>query len=59
MLEVFTGLSVFTVLCLAIKALRLYGVIGVAILAMLRPAVTLALAAAGGAAYLFYRFRFI
>ena len=51
MLEVLTGVAVFTVLCLAIKTLRLYGVVGVAILSMLFPLATLVLALAGGTAY--------
>ena len=54
MIEVITGVAVFTILCIATKALRLYGVIGVAILSMLFPAATLVLALAGGIAYLLF-----
>lgn len=57
MLEVLTGFCVFTVLCLATKALRLYGVVGLAILSMIHPGVTLVLAVVGGTAYLLFRNR--
>jgi len=55
MVEVITGVAVFTILCLVTKALRLYGVVGLAILSMIFPAVTLVLALAGGTAYFIYR----
>jgi hypothetical protein len=55
MLEVTTGVAVFAILCLATKALRLYGVVGLAILSMMFPFVVLALALVGGAAYLLFR----
>ncbi len=58
MLEVITGLTVFTALCMATKSLRLYGVMGVAILSMLFPLATLVLALAGGTAYLLFHQRF-
>jgi hypothetical protein len=54
MLEVVTGVTVFTILCLATKALRLYGVVGLAILSMMYPIVVLALALAGSAVYLLF-----
>ncbi len=54
MLEVVTGVTVFAILCLAIKALRLYGVVGLAILSMMYPIVVLALALIGGAVYLLF-----
>jgi hypothetical protein len=54
MVEVVTGVIVFTALCMATKALRLYGVVGLAILSMIFPAVTLLLALAGGIAYFIY-----
>jgi hypothetical protein len=54
MLEVITGVTVFTILCLATKALRLYGVVGLAILSMIYPFVALALALIGGVAYLLF-----
>ena len=54
MVEVITGVAVFTTLCLASKTLRLYGVVGLAILSMLSPAVTLVLALLGGSAYLLF-----
>jgi hypothetical protein len=57
MLEVITGVAVFTALCLASKTLRLYGFVGVAVLSMLHPAVTLVLAVIGGTAYLLFRSR--
>jgi len=59
MLEVITGLAVFTALCLITKALRLYAFIGLAILSMLYPLATLVLALTGGIAYLFFRNRSI
>lgn len=55
MVEVITGVAVFTILCMATKALRLYGVVGVAILSMLFPLATLVLALTGGTAYLLFR----
>ena len=55
MIEVITGVAVFTVLCMATKALRLYGVIGVTILSMLFPLATLVLALASGTAYFIFR----
>ncbi len=55
MLEVVTGVTVFAILCLATKALRLYGVVGLAILSMMYPIVVLALALAGSAVYLLFR----
>ncbi len=55
MLEVTTGVAVCTALSLATKALRLYGVVGLAILSMMFPVVVLALAVFGGAAYLLFR----
>ncbi len=57
MLEVITGLAVFTALCLITKALRLYAFIGLAILSMLYPLATLVLALTGGIAYLLFRNR--
>lgn len=57
MVEVITGVTVFTILCLATKALRLYGVVGLAILSMMFPLVVLMLALIGGAAYLLFRSR--
>ena len=54
MLEVVTGVTVFTILCLATKALRLYGVVGLAILSMMYPIVVLALALIGGAVFLLF-----
>lgn len=57
MLEVISGLAVFTALCLAIKALRVYGVASLSILAVLFPVVVLVLAIIGGAAYLLFRSR--
>jgi len=57
MVEVITGVAVFTALCLAIKALRLYGVIGLALLSMLMPLVTLVLALVGAVAYLLFHQR--
>ncbi|MCX7150554.1 MAG: hypothetical protein NTY05_14305 [Rhodocyclales bacterium] len=57
MLEVITGVTVFTVLCLATKALRLYGVIGLALLSMIMPMATLVLVIAGAGAYLLFRYR--
>ncbi len=57
MLEVISGLAVFTALCLAIKALRIYGVASLSILAVLFPVVVLALAFVGGAVYLLFRSR--
>jgi hypothetical protein len=45
MLSVVFGLSVFTAICLATRNLRLYGAIGLALIAMVIPALTLALAA--------------
>lgn len=56
MLEVISGLVVFTALCFAIKALRIYGVASLSILAVLFP-VVLVLALVGGAAYLLFRSR--
>jgi hypothetical protein len=44
MSEVVIGVSVFTALCLATRALRLYGIFGLAILSMLFPVVVLVLA---------------
>jgi hypothetical protein len=44
MLSVVFGLSVFTAICLATRNLRLYGAIGLALIAMIIPVVTLALA---------------
>lgn len=49
------GLAVFTVLCLITKAFRLYAFIGLAVLSMLFPLLTLVLALAGVSAYLFFR----
>lgn len=58
MLEVISGLVVFTALCFAIKALRIYGVASLSIIAVLFPIAVLALAIVGGAAYLlFFRSR--
>ena len=57
MLEVITGLAVFTALCLATKALRLYAFIGLAILSMIFPLATLVLALTGASAYLLFRNR--
>jgi hypothetical protein len=57
MLEVISGLVVFTALCFAIKALRLYGVASLSILAILFPVAVLVLALVGGAAYLLFRSR--
>ena len=57
MVEVLTGVTVFTALCLATKALRLYGVIGLAVLSMIHPGVTLLLAITGAGAYLLFRSR--
>ena len=57
MLEVTSGLVVFTILCFAIKALRIYGVASLSLLAVLFPVVVLALALVGGAAYLLFRSR--
>jgi hypothetical protein len=58
MVEVVTGVAVFTALCLASKTLRLYGVFGLAILSMFSPVVTLLLTLVGGSAYLLFRNRF-
>jgi hypothetical protein len=57
MVEVITGLAVFTALCLITKALRLYAFIGLAILSMLFPLAILVLALTGGVAYLLFRNR--
>jgi hypothetical protein len=57
MVEVITGVAVFTALCLATKTLRLYGVFGLAILSMLFPVVTLVLTLVGASAYLLFRNR--
>jgi hypothetical protein len=57
MVEVITGVAVFTALCLATKTLRLYGVVGLAILSMLFPVVTLVLTLVGASAYLLFRNR--
>lgn len=58
MLEVITGLAVFTALCLLTRALRLYAFIGLAILSMLFPWAALLLALVGGVAYALFRSRF-
>jgi hypothetical protein len=55
MLEVVSGVAVFTALCLSIPALRLYGVFGLSILAMLFPVVVLVLAILAGAVFVFAR----
>lgn len=57
MSEAVIGFTVFTVLCLATKALRLYGVIAAALLAMLFPFVSLVLALACGIAYFMFHNR--
>jgi len=57
MLEVITGLAVFTVLCLLTKSLRLYAFVGLAILSMLFPLASLVLGLTGGVAYLLFRNR--
>lgn len=57
MLEVLSGLVVFTAVCFALKALRIYGVASLSILAVLFPFVVLVLALVGGAAYLLFRSR--
>jgi hypothetical protein len=57
MVEVITGVAVFTALCLATKTLRLYGVFGLAILSMFSPVVTLVLTLVGASAYLLFRNR--
>lgn len=57
MFEVVSGLAVFTALCFAIKALRIYGVASLSVLAILFPVVVLALAVVGGAAYFIFRNR--
>lgn len=57
MLEVISGLVVFTAVCFVIKALRVYGVASLSILAVLFPVVVLALALVGSAAYLLFRSR--
>lgn len=54
MLEVITGLLVFTILCLAIKTLRIYAVFSLSLLAVLFPRSVLALALFGGAIYLLF-----
>lgn len=58
MLEVTTGLAVFTALCLATKALRFYAFVGIPILSMLFPLAALVLALAGASGYLLFRNRF-
>lgn len=57
MLEVISGLIVFTALCFAIKALRIYGVASLSNIAVLFPIAVLVLALVGGAAYLLFRSR--
>lgn len=57
MLEVISGLVVFTALCFSIKALRIYGVASLSLLAVLFPIVVLALALVGGAVFLIFRSR--
>ena len=59
MLEVILGFSVFAALCLATKALRLYGVLALAVLSMLYPFAAMVLAIIGGTAFFIFRNRFI
>jgi len=55
MVEAILGFSVFAALCLATKALRLYGVLALAVLSMLYPFAAMVLAAIAGAAVLIFR----
>jgi len=54
MLEVVTALAAFTGLCLCTKTLRLYGVIGIALLSLLFPVAMLAMLILGTAIYLYF-----
>jgi hypothetical protein len=49
------GVLTFVALCFAIKALRLYAVVAIAVLAAVHPLVALALAVMASAGFIVYR----